>query len=212
MQHALTVAIQIALAILLGAAIGLERELAAQLAGLRTHMLVALGSVVVTLAGSLVVTSNPAVLATPVITGVGFLGGGAILREGTGVRGLTTAASLWVTAAVGVAVGLKQWLPATAATVLAIGILILVRRLEHHTLPNRRPLEIVLTLSCEAKLHDVEERAKEVLHKGRVIRINYTGKDQQIEMVARPRHHRSLAEISQRLRDLDGVEGVDMTR
>jgi len=51
-----------------------------------------------------------------------------------------------------------------------------------------------------------------VLHKGRVIRINYTGKDQQIEMVARPRHHRSLAEISQRLRDLDGVQGVDMTR
>ena len=212
MQHALIVAAQIALAILLGAAIGLERELAAQLAGLRTHMLVALGSVVVTVAGSLVVTSNPAVLATPVITGVGFLGGGAILREGTGVRGLTTAASLWVTAAVGVAVGLKQWLPATAATALAIGILILVRRLEHHTLPNRRPLEIVLTLSCEAKLHDVEERAKEVLHKGRVIRINYTGKDQQIEMVARPRHHRSLAEISQRLRDLDGVQGVDMTR
>jgi putative Mg2+ transporter-C (MgtC) family protein len=212
MQHALIVAAQIALAILLGAAIGLEREMAAQLAGLRTHMLVALGSVVVTLAGSLVVSSNPAVLATPVITGVGFLGGGAILREGTGVRGLTTAASLWVTAAVGIAVGLKQWLPATAATALAIGILILVRRLEHHTLPNRRPLEIVLTLSCEAKLHDVEERAKEVLHKGRVIRINYTGKDQQIEMVARPRHHRSLAEISQRLRDLDGVQGVDMTR
>jgi putative Mg2+ transporter-C (MgtC) family protein len=212
MQHALIVAAQIALAILLGAAIGLEREMAAQLAGLRTHMLVALGSVVVTVAGSLVVTSNPAVLATPVITGVGFLGGGAILREGTGVRGLTTAASLWVTAAVGVAVGLKQWLPATAATALAIGILILVRRLEHHTLPNRRPLEIVLTLSCEAKLHDVEERAKEVLHKGRVIRINYTGKDQQIEMVARPRHHRSLAEISQRLRELDGVQGVDMTR
>jgi putative Mg2+ transporter-C (MgtC) family protein len=212
MQHALIVAAQIALAILLGATIGLEREMAAQLAGLRTHMLVALGSVVVTLAGSLVVSSNPAVLATPVITGVGFLGGGAILREGTGVRGLTTAASLWVTAAVGVAVGLKQWLPASAATALAIGILILVRRLEHHTLPNRRPLEIVLTLSCEAKLHDVEERAKEVLHKGRVIRINFTGKDQQIEMIARPRHHHSLAEISQRLRELDGVQGVDMTR
>ena len=212
MQHALIVAAQIALAILLGATIGLEREMAAQLAGLRTHMLVALGSVVVTVAGSLVVTSNPAVLATPVITGVGFLGGGAILREGTGVRGLTTAASLWVTAAVGVAVGLKQWLPAIGATALAIGVLILVKRLEHHTLPNRRPLEIVLTLSCDAGLHDVEERAKEVLHKGRVIRINFTGKDQQIEMIARPRHHHSLAEISQRLRELDGVQGVDMTR
>jgi len=212
MQHALVIAVQIGLAIVLGAAIGIERELAAQLAGLRTHMLVALGAVVVTLAGSLAVTNNPAVLATPVITGVGFLGGGAILREGTGVRGLTTAASLWVTAAVGVAVGLKQWLPAVAATAIAIGVLIAVKRLEHHTLPQRRPLEIVLTLSCDALLHDVEERAKDVLHKGRVIRVNYTGKDQQIEMIARPRHHHSLAQISQKLRELEGVEGVDMTR
>src|SRR5262249_52449157 len=95
----LVVAAQIALAILLGAAIGLERELSAQPAGLRTHMLVALGAVVVSLAGAHAVVSNPATLAAPVITGVGFLGGGAILREGTGVKGLTTAASLWVTAA-----------------------------------------------------------------------------------------------------------------
>jgi putative Mg2+ transporter-C (MgtC) family protein len=212
MHHALVAAVQIGLAIALGAAIGIERELAAQLAGLRTHMLVALGAVVVTLAGSLAVSNNPAVLATPVITGVGFLGGGAILREGTGVRGLTTAASLWVTAAVGVAIGLRQWLPAVAATTIAIAVLIAVKRLEHHTLPQRRPLEIVLTLSCDALLHDVEERAKDVLHKGRVIRVNYTGKDQQIEMIARPRHHHSLAQISQKLRELDGVEGVDMTR
>src|SRR2546423_2551480 len=119
----LVVAAQIALAIVLGAAIGLERELSAQPAGLRTHMLVALGAVIVTLAGAHVAANNPATLAAPVITGVGFLGGGAILREGTGVRGLTTAASLWVTAAVGVAVGLRQWLPACAATLLAIAVL-----------------------------------------------------------------------------------------
>jgi putative Mg2+ transporter-C (MgtC) family protein len=208
----LVVAAQIALAILLGAAIGLERELSAQPAGLRTHMLVALGAVIVSLAGAHAVISNPATLAAPVITGVGFLGGGAILREGTGVRGLTTAASLWVTAAVGVAVGLQQWLPATAATVLAISVLIVVRRLEHETLPNRRPLEITLTLACEASIHEVEHRAKEVLYKGRVLRINYTGSEQQIMMIARPKHHHSLAEISERLRKLDGVNGVDMTR
>jgi putative Mg2+ transporter-C (MgtC) family protein len=208
----LVVAAQIALAIALGAAIGLERELSAQPAGLRTHMLVALGGVVVTLAGAHAVASNPATLAAPVITGVGFLGGGAILREGTGVRGLTTAASLWVTAAVGVAVGLKQWLPGTAATVLAIGVLIVVKRLEHETLPHRRPLEITLTLDCKASIHEVEHRATEVLHRGRVLRINYTGTEQQIMMIARPRNHHSLAEISERLRELDGVNGVDMTR
>jgi putative Mg2+ transporter-C (MgtC) family protein len=208
----LIVAAQIGLAIALGAAIGLERELSAQVAGLRTHMLVALGAVIVTLAGAHVVLSNPATLAAPVITGVGFLGGGAILREGTGVRGLTTAASLWVTAAVGVAVGLQQWLPATAATLLAIGVLIVVKRLEHETLPHRRPLEITLTLTCDASIHEVEHRAKDVLHRGRVMRINYTGKEQQILMIARPRNHHSLAEISEALRELEGVSGVDMTR
>jgi putative Mg2+ transporter-C (MgtC) family protein len=208
----LVVASQIALAIVLGAAIGLERELSAQPAGLRTHMLVALGGVIVTLAGAHAVASNPATLAAPVITGVGFLGGGAILREGTGVKGLTTAASLWVTAAVGVAVGLKQWLPASAATLLAIGVLLVVKRLEHETLPRRRPLELTLTLSCAASIHDVEHRAKEVLQDGRVLRINYTGTEQQILMVARPKRHYSLAEISERLRELDGVQGVDMVR
>jgi putative Mg2+ transporter-C (MgtC) family protein len=210
--EALIVAAQIALAIALGAAIGLERELSAQPAGLRTHMLVALGAVVVSLAGAHAVISNPAALAAPVITGVGFLGGGAILREGTGVRGLTTAASLWVTAAVGVAVGLKQWLPSIAATALAIGVLLIVKKLEHETLPHRRPLEITLTLACEASIHDVERRATEVLHRGRVMRINYTGTEQQILMIARPKHHHSLSEISESLRELDGVNGVDMTR
>jgi putative Mg2+ transporter-C (MgtC) family protein len=208
----LVVAAQIAGAIALGAAIGLERELSAQPAGLRTHMLVALGAVIVTLAGAHAVATNPATLAAPVITGVGFLGGGAILREGTGVRGLTTAASLWVTAAVGVAIGLKQWVPAAAATLLAIGVLLVVKRLEHDTLPRRRPLELTLTLTCEASIHDVEHSAKGVLHNGRVLRINYTGTEQQILMVARPKHHHSLAEISEALRKLDGVRGVDMVR
>jgi putative Mg2+ transporter-C (MgtC) family protein len=208
----LVVAAQIALAIVLGAAIGLERELSAQPAGLRTHMLVALGAVIVTLAGAHVLNGNPATLAAPVITGVGFLGGGAILREGTGVRGLTTAASLWVTAAVGVAVGLRQWLPATAATLLAIAVLLVVKRLEHDTLPHRRPVELTLTLSCDASIHAVEHAAKSVLRHGRVLRINYTGTEQQILMIARPRHRHSLAEISEDLRKLDGVRGVDMVR
>ncbi|TMM39212.1 MAG: MgtC/SapB family protein [Actinobacteria bacterium] len=156
--------------------------------------------------------ANPATLAAPVITGIGFLGGGAILREGTGVRGLTTAASLWVTAAVGVAVGLRQWLPASAATLLAIGVLLAVKRLEHDTLPHRRPLELTLTLSCDASIDAVEQAATAILRHSRVLRINYTGTEQQILMVARPKHHHSLAEISENLRKLDGVRGVDMVR
>src|SRR6185503_3378903 len=100
---------QIVVAAVLGAAIGLERELTAQPAGLRTHMLVSLGAAVFTIAGAHAVPNNPAAIAAPVVTGVGFLGGGAILRAGTNVRGLTTAASLWLAAAAGLSIGLREW-------------------------------------------------------------------------------------------------------
>jgi putative Mg2+ transporter-C (MgtC) family protein len=203
---------QVLVAMLLGAAIGLERELTAQPAGLRTHMLVSLGAAVFTIAGAHAVPNNPAAIAAPVVTGVGFLGGGAILRAGTSVRGLTTAASLWLAAAAGLSVGLREWWLGGLATVLALAVLMVVKRLEHDALPHRRPLEITLTLEPGADIHNVEHRVRDVLHHTRVLRINYTGTDQQITMIARPRRHRSLAEISERVREVEGVRGIDMTR
>jgi len=110
--------LRLAIALVLGGAIGLERELTGQVAGLRTHMSVALGSALFAVVSAysfsefvepraetnyqIDVTS----IASNVVTGVGFLGGGAIIKLGASVRGLTTAASMWVTAAVGLAVGL----------------------------------------------------------------------------------------------------------
>jgi len=205
-------AAQVLTAMLLGAAIGLERELTAQPAGLRTHMLVSLGAAVFTIAGAHAVPNNPAAIAAPVVTGVGFLGGGAILRAGTNVRGLTTAASLWLAAAAGLSIGLREWWLGGLGTVLALGVLMIVKKLEHETLPHRRPLELTLTLEPGASIHNVEHRARDVLRQTRVLRINYTGTDQQITMVARPRRHHSLAEISEKVRELDGVRGVDMSR
>lgn len=119
----------ILLAIVLGAAVGLERELSGHPAGLRTHILVALGATLVTLISVwlplLAGNGDPGRIASQVVVGVGFLGAGAILREGAGVRGLTTAASIWMTAMLGIAVGVS---PRTAvlavfATVLVIGVL-----------------------------------------------------------------------------------------
>jgi putative Mg2+ transporter-C (MgtC) family protein len=208
----LVVALQVLVAMLLGAAIGLERELTAQPAGLRTHMLVSLGAAVFTVAGAHAVPGNPAAIAAPVVTGVGFLGGGAILRAGTNVRGLTTAASLWLAAAAGLAVGLREWWLGVMATALALAVLMLVKRLEHETLPHRRPLEITLTLEPGVDLHNVEHRVRDVLRHTKVLRINYTGADQQITLIARPRHHHSLAQISERVREVEGVRGVDMSR
>ena len=93
------------LAILLGGMIGLERELKGRTAGLRTHMLVCVGSTLFTLVSMNMSKGDPGRIAAQVVSGIGFLGAGAIIREGMNIRGLTTAASIWTTAAIGLALG-----------------------------------------------------------------------------------------------------------
>jgi putative Mg2+ transporter-C (MgtC) family protein len=123
-------ALRLTVAAGLGAVIGLERELHAHPAGMRTHLLVSLGSAAFTVLsiyffeteaapnGSL--PTDPSRIAAQVVSGIGFLGAGAILKYGSSVRGLTTAASLWATAAVGMAAGAGAWLVATVSTVLIV--------------------------------------------------------------------------------------------
>ena len=132
-------ALRILVAVLLGAAIGLERELTGQMAGLRTHITVALGARPVRMVSAYSFSefiqeraaTNYQVdvtrIASNVVTGVGFLAGGVIIKHGASVRGLTTAASLWVTAAVGLAVGLGSFFMGVAATGALIVTLALLR-------------------------------------------------------------------------------------
>src|SRR5881227_2331649 len=112
-------------ACLLGAAVGFERELRDREAGIRTHLLVSLGSALFTIVsaygfhefltnGGSVVRADPTRIAAQIVTGIGFLGAGAIIREGLSVRGLTTAATLWVVAAIGMASGAGYYWPAVA--------------------------------------------------------------------------------------------------
>jgi putative Mg2+ transporter-C (MgtC) family protein len=113
---------RLALAALLGGVVGAERELADQPAGLRTHMLLTIGACLFTLVSAYGFggPADPSRLAAQIVTGIGFLGGGAILRHGLNVRGLTTAASIWATASLGVAVGAGRYLLAAGATVLVV--------------------------------------------------------------------------------------------
>lgn len=107
------IAFRLLFALIIGVLIGIDRELTRRPAGLRTHMLVALGACVVMITGQLIfaeysplgATPDPARMAAQVVAGVGFLGAGTIMREGLSVRGLTTAASLWAVACLGMAVG-----------------------------------------------------------------------------------------------------------
>jgi putative Mg2+ transporter-C (MgtC) family protein len=125
---------RIALAGLLGALLGLERELRGKDPGIRTHALVALGAAVFTVAGAYGFSDidkgpnvDPARIAAQVATGIGFIGAGAVLRSGESVRGLTTAASLWVSAAIGVAAGAAAYGPLVAATLASLLILAALR-------------------------------------------------------------------------------------
>jgi putative Mg2+ transporter-C (MgtC) family protein len=125
------VLLRLALAAVLGGVLGLERELREREAGLRTHLLVSVGSALFTLvsaygfhefltSGASVVRADPARIAAQIVTGIGFLGAGAIIRQGLSIRGLTTAATLWVVAAIGLAAGAGYYSAAIIATAVAL--------------------------------------------------------------------------------------------
>lgn len=126
---------RLSLAALLGGLIGLEREIHSQPAGLRTHMIVALGACLLMLVSLHMEVlnpahSDPARIAAQVVAGIGFLGAGAIMRSGLSVRGLTTAACLWTVAAVGLAVGCGYWRAAVMTTALTLVTTVVLQRFE----------------------------------------------------------------------------------
>jgi putative Mg2+ transporter-C (MgtC) family protein len=127
---------RLAIGLVLGAMIGFERELHRQPAGFRTHSLVAVGSALFTIisaygfAGSAV---DPTRIAAQIVSGIGFIGAGTILQHRGSVRGLTTAASLWSVAAVGMAAGAGMLAIATVGTLLILVVLSVLDRIEEFT-------------------------------------------------------------------------------
>ncbi len=140
---------RLCLAALFGGIVGLERERLNRVAGLRTHVLVSLGAAIFTLLSVEAFTGggprDPARVAAQVVSGVGFLGAGTIMKEGGNIRGLTTAASLWVTAAIGMSVGVGFVKEAFVTTVLVVVSLLLLKRLEFLYAPTEhRVLELTM--------------------------------------------------------------------
>jgi putative Mg2+ transporter-C (MgtC) family protein len=126
----LDISFRLVLAALLGAVVGFEREIHDHPAGMRTHLLVSLGSGIFTVlsivafSGSVApngsIPTDTSRVAAQIVSGIGFLGAGAILKYGTSVRGLTTAASLWATAAIGMACGAGSWVIAGVGTAIVV--------------------------------------------------------------------------------------------
>jgi putative Mg2+ transporter-C (MgtC) family protein len=139
--------VQLLLAILLGGAIGLERESRGRPAGLRTHILVCLGATIImigsqsmaivsqTLAATARVQVDPGRIAAGVVTGIGFLGAGAIIRLGDLVRGLTTAGCIWFVAALGIVIGEGLYSLSILATAFALIVLLALSQVERRIQP-----------------------------------------------------------------------------
>lgn len=161
--------IRILLSIILGFGIGLERELTNKWAGLRTHILVCLGSCLFTLlsiygfstAISIYPIGDPGRIAAQVITGIGFIGGGTVLRQGATVQGLTTAATLWIVASIGMACGCGKIHWAVVCAVLAIAILVLIRIFEKQFIPgshkNVKRLKVSIVCDDDSKTYVIKK-------------------------------------------------------
>ena len=142
--------LRVVIAAALGGAVGLERELREREAGFRTHMLVSIGSALFTIVsayafrdflvhGGSVVRADPTRIAAQIVTGIGFLGAGAIIRQGLSVRGLTTAATLWVVAAIGMAAGAGYYGGAVITTAVVLISLWPLRIVAHRLTAPFRP-------------------------------------------------------------------------
>ncbi|MDD3839592.1 MAG: MgtC/SapB family protein [Clostridia bacterium] len=145
--------LRLLLACILGGLIGIERESANRPAGFRTHILVCVGSALVMITSEYLffeyknlTNIDPARLGAQVISGIGFLGAGTIIREGDTVRGLTTAASLWAVACIGLAVGTGFYLGGIGAAIIVYLVLVLLKKLESAVLLSSAYYNLVLQI------------------------------------------------------------------
>jgi putative Mg2+ transporter-C (MgtC) family protein len=134
--------LRILLAVVLGGVIGLERQLSGKPAGLRTNIMICLGSAVFTIISEQMAKPGDSVtrIASQIVTGVGFLGAGAIIRERGGIHGLTTAATIWLVASIGMACGAGFYSLAVISTIIAIIVLIGLVKLDKYLEQSRAKL------------------------------------------------------------------------
>jgi len=179
--------LRILLAACLGGVIGLEREAAHKEAGLRTNILIAVGSTLITLLSVHIAATrggDPARLAAQIVSGIGFLGAGAILQAHFSVHGLTTAATIWVVSAIGIAVGFGLTLLALAVTLLVVIVLTLFKFISSLLEKNRLTSVYAITTEGRAAvLFDVRSILTELHIPPRSWRVTRQGSRYEIEVV-----------------------------
>lgn len=208
--------LRLGLAALLGMIVGYERERQNQPAGLRTHAILAIGSclamtVSINLAMQFVPevpNGDPARLAAQVISGIGFLGAGAILRYGTNVKGLTTATSLWTVAIVGLAVGAGHYFSALGTTVALLVVLVLLNVLEKRAIQTYKTINVVVTTQDNPNLVEQLMAAFERLKK-KVLSLGIEAEPAKdrltVTLVVKTRENDPMADIRRSIEEIPGV-------
>jgi len=213
--------LRVGLAAVLGGAIGFERELREREAGLRTHMLVSVGAALFTLVSAYAWTDwrfstenglvfDPTRIAALVVTGIGFLGAGAIIRQGLSVRGLTTAATLWVVAAIGMASGAGYYTAAAITTVLVLVSLWPLRIAARPVLGRFRPEEgrLVVELGIGASTASVLEAVEAAGTRVRSLEFEEEGDTRRVDMRVRLEGGRGAAALLDALTRTQDVKGA----
>lgn len=217
----LEVVLRVVLAAGLGGAIGLERELRERQAGLRTHMLVSVGAALFTIVSAYAWTDwrfsseeglvfDPTRIAAQVVTGIGFLGAGAIIRQGLSIRGLTTAATLWVVAAIGMAAGVGYYEAAIVTTGLVLLSLWPLRILAYRLSVRARPeegrlaVELPAGTSAVSVLEAVERAGADVS----ALEFEEEGDRRRVDVRVRLGSGRSAAELIDALAQSEDVRGA----
>ena len=218
----LDLAVRLVIAAALGAAVGAEREIHGHPAGIRTHMLVALGSALFTVMsihgftadGAATGPIDPTRIAAQIVAGVGFLGAGAILKDGVVIRGLTTAASLWATSAVGMAAGAGEHIVAVVGGVIILTSLwpinALAERLRGTHLPE---LQVRLALQHVEALGDISSVLSNAKLDIASIQTQRLGKESyRADLAVRGRSNAAIATALEAIARIPGVDIVSTSR
>lgn len=215
MPTALDLMLRLFVALALGAVIGLERERQERAAGLRTVTMVSLGSCLFTIAGAYgFARTDPSRVAAQIVTGIGFLGAGTIFLRKDLVRGLTTAATIWATAAVGMAAGTAQYFEAVFTTLLILAVLMVLKPVERRFF--KRPGEATVNLMIPRSESEIERVRAALAGIGafpesiRVIE-QPDGSDR-IEMEIGLPVSRTTADLLRQLRSVEGARQILVSR
>jgi putative Mg2+ transporter-C (MgtC) family protein len=215
------IVLRLVIAAILGGLVGVERERLEWAAGMRTHALVSLGSALFMVVsafgfsdilGEQHVILDPSRVAAQVVSGIGFLGAGTIILRREIVKGLTTAASIWAVAAVGLAVGGGMFLAGVAATVLSLAILVLAKPVKTRLFPNRKARFLTLVIDQNTSLTKVRSEIDATnLHLDRiVVRPGPTPEEDSAELVlAKGSDEEALILLADKLRRMSGVHEVN---